>query len=107
MQLLFNGANRYQGLNRLDDAELMIKEALQIKKHLLGHNSLDVASLLHSLSTLHLKQNRPSDAEAALKEAMRIQEVKRGHDSEEVARALNSLGSLYEANGLLEAAEPM
>ncbi len=94
----FNGANRYQGLNRLDDAEIMIKEALQIKEHLLGHDSLDVASLLHSLSSLHLKQKRPSDAETALKEAMRIQELKRGHDSEEVARSLNSLGSLYVAH---------
>ncbi len=100
-------ADIYRKLGLYDTAEQFFEEALQIRRHQLPGDHLDIAESLNGLAALHAQLGEFQQAEPLFKEALRIRERILGADHLKVAMSLNNLANLYTDLEQLDAAEPL
>jgi tetratricopeptide (TPR) repeat protein len=96
-----------QATNRLDEAEPMMRRALEIGEQSYGSEHPRVAIHLNNLGQLLKATNRLDDAEPLMRRALEIDEQSYGSDHPTVARDLNNLGQLLIATNRLDDAEPL
>ena len=111
-----NNLLMYEKLDRLDEAETGLVNALRILKSNFGNESSSLTNLLNCLALVLGKKNKYGEAEEMYKESLRIQEKRFGRDSYQVAATLNNLASFYvrirearyeEAEAMYEFSSPM
>lgn len=100
-------ASAYSRQNRLPDAELVYKQAIEIaEKHCNGeHGPVNLAGCLNNLASLYFKQNKNTDAEQLMLRALSVQEKALGTLSKELVSDLENLGYMYREMGKKEQAE--
>jgi serine/threonine protein kinase len=76
-----------------EEAEQLSREALVIKRNLLGNDHADVAEALFWLGTVLRSENKFAEAETTLREAIKIQRNRSPEGDPELAASLFSLGN--------------
>lgn len=106
---LNNLANLYQTLGKLDAAEPLLKDALEMRQKLYkGQDHANLAISLNNLAKLYQAQGKLADAEPLAKDALEMcRRLFKDQDHPDLAISLNDLGHLYEAQGKLGDAEPL
>ncbi|WP_013325063.1 tetratricopeptide repeat protein [Gloeothece verrucosa] len=97
----------YYSQGRYEQAEPLYKQALELRKRLLGDNHPDVASSLNNLAGLYYSQGRYEQAEPLYKQALELRKRLLGDNHPDVASSLNNLAGLYSSQGRYEEAEPL
>jgi tetratricopeptide (TPR) repeat protein len=92
---------------RFDDAEPLIRRALEIDEASYGPDHPDVASNLNNLAELLRQTNRHAEAEPLIRRALEIDEKNFGPDHPDVARDLNNLAHLLHTANRLAEMEPL
>ena len=99
----------YRRLGRLDDAEPLLIEAVDLRRQLLGDSQPPVGAALAQLAYLRLDQDRPADALALADETLGIYATANSSDPRRTAQArvirataLARLGRTQEAEELFE-----
>jgi tetratricopeptide (TPR) repeat protein/transcriptional regulator with XRE-family HTH domain len=88
-----------------EQAEPLLRQAIQIKEQVLGPAHPDVALSLTRLADLNIDQGKHEQAESLLHRAMGIQEQSLGPEHPDVASSLTKLAHLYRMQGKYERAE--
>ncbi|MDQ2886317.1 MAG: tetratricopeptide repeat protein [Chloroflexota bacterium] len=89
------------------EAEPLFKQALTIRKEVLGLHHPDTASSLNNLAYLYQAQGRLAEAEPLYEQALAIRKEVLGEHHPDTAQSLNNLGYLYDSQGRLAEAEPL
>lgn len=95
----------YRELGEFERAEAMLREALAIRRRLLGQTHPEVAESLANLGGALRGQRRFVEAEAVQREALGIRRRHFGEEHLSVAASLNSVGNELRARGSLLEAE--
>jgi tetratricopeptide (TPR) repeat protein len=90
-----------------DEAEPLLRRALQIDEASYGQDYPAVARDLNNLAALLQATNRLSEAEPMYRRALQIDEASYGKDHSDVARDLSNLAGLLQATNRLAEAESM
>ena len=90
-----------------DQAEPLIRRALQIDEASYGPEHPNVAIDLNNLAQLLQTTNRLAEAEPLMRRALQIDEASYGPEHPNVARDLNNLALLLKATNRLAEAEPL
>ncbi|MEM7351391.1 MAG: serine/threonine-protein kinase [Acidobacteriota bacterium] len=93
----------YRNLGHYDQAQSHLKEAVAIRREMLGNDHLDVADSLIELADL-LELRHDHDAVSLFEQALRIQESTLGKSHPAIARTLNKLGTVHGNLGELDQA---
>jgi len=104
---LNNLAQLLQKTNRLQEAEPLMRRALQIHQAAFGEKDPTIALLLSNLAQLLQEANRLQEAEPLMRQALQIHQAAFGEEDPSVARDLNNLASLLQRTDRLEEAEPL
>ncbi|MEB3335178.1 MAG: tetratricopeptide repeat protein [Cyanobacteriota bacterium] len=104
---LNNLAQVLQATNHLEEAEPLMRQALEIDEVSYGPDHPNVARDLNNLAQLLDATNRLEEAEPLMRRALAIDEASYGPDHPNVARDLNNLGTLLQDTNRLEEAEPL
>ena len=104
---LSNLAQLLQATNRLEEAELLMKRALEIDVANFGPRHPKVATRLNNLAHLLQETGRLSEAEPFYRRALEIDQLAYGTLHPDVATDLGNLASLLKATNRLEEAEPL
>ena len=104
---LNNLAFLYEQQKRYAEAEPLYKEALQIRRRVLGTEHRITAMTLNNLARLYEAQKRYAEAEPLYREVMEIRKKVLGPRHSDTASALNNLAMLYKALGRGIDAEPL
>jgi serine/threonine protein kinase/tetratricopeptide (TPR) repeat protein len=99
--------NTLRSLDRLDEAEPLLREALELIRQRNLPDDLLTAGALHNLAILLIAQERPSQAEPFLVSAADIQRRILGPQNQGDVRILRGLGELYAIQGRVTLAEQM
>jgi len=99
--------NVYLDLGEYTNAAAMHREALALRKQLLGDEHSEVASALNLLATALWKQGRRSEAETLYREALAMRRRLFGDENKAVADSLDSVARIVEAQGNLAEAETL
>jgi tetratricopeptide (TPR) repeat protein len=91
---------------RYQEAEPLLRRALQIKEQVLGTEHVDVAVLLNQLGRLCCSQGSYTESEPLFERALQIREQALGPDHPLVAETLNGLAIQYAERGDYEKAAP-
>ena len=94
-------------IERLAEAELLMRRALKIDEVSFGPDHPNVAIRLNNLAALLRDTNRPSEAELLIRRALSIDEASYGPDHPEVATSLNNLAELLRVTNRVSEAEPL
>ena len=94
-------------INRLGEAEPLMRRALEIDVAALGEQHPNVAIRLHNLATLLLETNHIEEAEPLMRRALEIDVAAFGEQHPNVAVCLNNLAILLQATHRSEEAEPL
>jgi eukaryotic-like serine/threonine-protein kinase len=94
----------YIGLGQYDDAEPLLRGALQTQLSLLGHDNPDVAESLSDLALLDLKRGHPELAVPRYEEVLELRRKLFGNTHTLVADTLLDLASTLYAKGDMDAA---
>ena len=97
--------NTYASLGLLEEAELWLRQALQMRQGILGREHPDVAASMDDLAVLLRDKGQNEEAERMAREALAMRRRLLGNESEEVADSLNTLGNTLQNRGRYEAAE--
>ncbi len=89
------------------DAELLLRQALNLREEVYGPNHTAVASTLNRLGFLYWTMRRYRDAEPLYERALAINEAEFGSDHLEIVEGLNRLAGLYRTQGRYGEAEPL
>ncbi|NEQ86641.1 MAG: CHAT domain-containing protein, partial [Moorea sp. SIO2I5] len=89
----------YFSQGRYGEAEPLYRQALALRKKLLGQDHPDVATSLNNLALLYLSQGRYGEAEPLYRQALALTKKLLGQDHPDVATSLNNLAVLYWAQG--------
>jgi tetratricopeptide (TPR) repeat protein len=100
-------AHLYQFQRRYSEAESLYLQALELRKHLLGDEHLDVASSLNFLASLYKFQRRYSEAEPLLLQALELRKRLLGEEHPDVAHIFNNLALVYKLQGHYNEAESL
>ncbi|MFM7449309.1 MAG: tetratricopeptide repeat protein [Leptolyngbyaceae cyanobacterium] len=100
-------AQLYASQGRYEEAEPLLREALQLRRELLGERNPDVATSLNNLALLYNAQGRYEEAEPLYREALQLRRELLGDRHPDVATSLNNLALLYKDQGRYEEAEPL
>jgi tetratricopeptide (TPR) repeat protein/CHAT domain-containing protein len=106
---LNNSALLYISQGKITDAELLYREALEIR-HLLFCDTAnnDLAASLNNLAELYTSQKRWAEAEPLYREALKIRYLLFDNTpNRDLAASLNSLAELYVSQGKIAEAEPL
>jgi eukaryotic-like serine/threonine-protein kinase len=98
-------ADGYDRLGLYKDAEPLAREALTLRRQLLGDGHPDVATALNLAGWITHELGRPKDAEPMLIEAAAIRRSSGERYRADLARSLNDLGVIYNALTRYAAAE--
>jgi len=93
----------YGALNRLNDAELLFKQALTVHEKARG----PIAEALHSLAELYKAQGRLTEAEPIYLRALAMAEEAESPDHLDLAVILINLAALYQSQSRYLDAEPL
>ena len=96
-----------QATNRFEEAEPLMRRALEISKASFGEHHPDVAICLNNLGQLLKNTNRFEEAEPLLRRALEISKASFGEHHPDVAICLNNLGQLLKNTNRFEEAEPL
>ena len=96
-----------QDTNRLKEAELLMRRALEINKASYGEHHPAVAIGLNNLGQLLQDTNRLKEAELLIRRALEIDEASYGENNPTVAIGLNNLGRLLQITNRIGEAEPL
>ena len=102
-----NLARLLQDTNRLEEAEPLMRRALEIDETAYGERHANVATRLNNLATLLHATNRLEEAEPLLWRALAIDEATFGERHPMVAIDLNNLALLLMDTNRFEEAEPL
>jgi serine/threonine-protein kinase len=97
----------YRALGRYDDAEPLLRSALEIRQRVLGPAHADVAAALNELANLRHDRGEHAGAEALYRQALGLRRQLLGPRHEDVADSLNDLGVLLKDKGDLDGALPL
>jgi tetratricopeptide (TPR) repeat protein len=106
-RLLSRTGYYYRSQGRYEEAEPLYRDALAMKKRLLGEAHPDVATSLNNLALLYDSQGRYEEAEPLYLDALAMKKRLLGEAHPDVATSLNNLALLYDSQGRYEEAEPL
>uniref|UniRef100_UPI0030D90925 tetratricopeptide repeat protein n=1 Tax=uncultured Rubinisphaera sp. TaxID=1678686 RepID=UPI0030D90925 len=106
-RLLNNVAQLFKAKAQFDQAEPLMRRALEIDEQSFGKDHPKVASRLNNLAQLLKATNRLAEAEPLMRRALEIDEQSFGKDHPNVARDLNNLAQLLQDTNRLAEAEPL
>lgn len=92
----------YFNLGDYAQAERMLRDALRIRRQLLGTAHPEVAASSTALAQALIRQAEYAEAEKLLEAALAIERREHGEASRQVAASRQSLAELYQATGRLE-----
>ena len=95
----------YQNLGHYDDAERLLRAALDTRRQLYGLEHLDVADTERSLGIVLRRTGDSEAAEPLLRHALAVQTTLLGPDDPETAHTQRHLASLLRDQGAYDAAE--
>jgi tetratricopeptide (TPR) repeat protein len=95
----------YLALGRSDNAEIMHRAALKLRRGILGEEHVAVAESLHNLAKALINQGQLAEAEAAERRALAVQLSLLGEENTNVATTLNGLGNVLFRQGRRAEAE--
>jgi non-specific serine/threonine protein kinase/serine/threonine-protein kinase len=95
----------YRALGRFEDAEPLLRSALEIRRAILPEGHRDLVESLNSLAGLHLDRSEFAEAEQLYREALATAGKEHGEPPPEVVATLNGLGELAQSRHNLEQAE--
>jgi tetratricopeptide (TPR) repeat protein len=104
---LNNLAQLLQETNRLDEAEPLMRRALDIWGNALGDEHPQVATAFNNLALLLQDTNRLAEAQPLMRRALDIDRKVFGDEHPDVARDLNNLAQLLQDTNRLAEAEPL
>ncbi|HEY7412835.1 MAG TPA: serine/threonine-protein kinase [Vicinamibacteria bacterium] len=93
----------YAALGRYDEADALLRSALEQQRSLLGDESLEAAETRVALGELLRAKGELAEADDQLRRALAVRERLLGPDHPDVAAALNGLGALCWSKGDLGA----
>ena len=102
-----NLAMLLQDTNRIEEAEPLLRRALEIHEAAYGNQHPNVAINLNNLAMLLQDTNRTEEAEPLFRRALKIHEAALGNHHPTVAKYLNNLGMLLRGTNRVEEAEPL
>ena len=94
-------------MGQYEKAEPLYKQALEIRKRVLGEDHPDYASSLNNLALLYRDMGQYEKARPLLQQALEIRKRALGEDHPDYAISLTNLAELYEHMGQYEKAEPL
>ena len=92
---LNNLAGLYVSQGRYEEAEPLLKQALELFKSNLGENHPDIATSLNNLAELYQIQGHDDKSELFHKKALELRKSTLGENHPDIASSLNNLGALY------------
>jgi serine/threonine-protein kinase len=95
----------YSALGRYEEAEPLLRSALDAQRRELGEQSVDVAETRRALGELLMQKGQVEEAESHLRQALALRESLSGPEHATVAHVLNALGMLHWTRGDSPAAE--
>ena len=106
---LFNEAASYLMAHaRYQQAEVLLRKALEVRQQVLEANHPDTARTLNALGEVYLSQEYHSDeVESMLQQALAIRQQLLGAEHPDVAQTLYNMANLYRAQGAYIKAEPL
>ena len=104
---LMREVSRLLGSGEYAKAEPLFKEALRIRKAILGEKHPDYATSLNNLAFLYDSQGIYAQAEPLYKEALQIRKQVLGEKHPDYTNSLNNLASLYDSQSIYAKAEPL
>jgi CHAT domain-containing protein len=104
---LNNLAGLYQDQGDYPRAEPLFRQAMEIRKKVLGENHPDYATSLNNLAGLYKQQRDYARAEPLLRDASDICKSVLGENHPDYAKSLHNLALLYQAQGDYPRAEPL
>lgn len=99
--------NTYLSLGLFDLAELHLKNALALRRHLFGESNGVVAESLNDLGVMYRRLKNNTESEKHLSAALDIRRAAFGEDSDEFAESTNNLGALRIQQGRRAEGEDM
>jgi CHAT domain-containing protein len=100
-------ASVYDAQGEYAKAEPLYKQALEIRRRVLGEKHPNFAASLNNLATLYQAQGDLAKAEPLYKQALEIHRQVLGEKHPNYATSLNNLAALYRARGDNAKAEPL
>ena len=97
----------HEALGELQEAEPLLRQALEIRRTALGEEHPSFATSLNNLGALYCLTGRYAEAEPLLRQAMEIRCTALGEEHPEFATNLNNLAELYRSTGRYAEAEPL
>lgn len=97
----------YRYLNRFDEAERLIRVALDAREKVLPPNHPLIADALYNLAATYRWQGRCAEAEPLLRRALPIREATEGPEGKNTLADLNSLAICLDMIGKTAEAEPL
>src|SRR5262249_26412446 len=97
----------YQKLGNLEQADMLLRSALDQRTTLLGSGNADVARSLVDLGLLRVDQAKLDEAERLVREGLEKTRRIRPMDDAAIARATVALGQVLEARGAYSQAIPV
>ncbi|MFN6526919.1 tetratricopeptide repeat protein [Nostoc sp. ChiSLP03a] len=104
---LNNLAGIYRATGNYSEAEPLYKQALELRKRLLGENHPAFATSLNNLAGLYKSTGQYSKAELLYQQALELRKALLGENHADVAASLNNLALLYDEQGRYDEAEPL
>lgn len=98
-------ARRQEG--KLDEAEQLYRQALEICERKQGPDSLDVAAVLNNLAGVEAARGNYTAARPLLERTVSIREHALGEQNVLTAQSMSNLALLYAAEGEVQLAEPL
>ncbi len=98
-QMMHVVAEGYERLNLLDDSERLAREALAIRRRVLGDRDPDVAASLNLLGWVRQSAGHSDEAKDLLEESVAIFRGAGRAERGRLSRALNDLGIVFDAFG--------
>uniref|UniRef100_Q024L1 Tetratricopeptide TPR_2 repeat protein n=1 Tax=Solibacter usitatus (strain Ellin6076) TaxID=234267 RepID=Q024L1_SOLUE len=96
-----------QESGRYAEAEPLAKEALEIRKRVLGEEHPDTIRSQNNLAGLYQRMGRYAEAEPLYRNALATRERLRGAEHPDTLKVVNNLASLYAEQGQFAQAEPL
>jgi hypothetical protein len=97
----------YKDGGKLDKAEPMYEQSLEINRRLRGEDHPDTLASMNNLASLYEDQGRLDQAEPLYVACLDKKRAKLGEDHPSTLTSMNNLAVLYEAQGRLDQAEPL
>ncbi len=97
----------YQNLGAYDEGQLLLEEALKLRRQHLGAEHVDVAASLHHLAAMAYLKGDYAGSETRYREALAMRRKLHGEEHVDVADSMDGLGELLIERGNLGEAEPL